>query len=79
MKQSWQGNSKRLKQQTKYRKLNTEGELKQTRKRENIIDTCKSFWMHTNIQVTAWAKLSFHSCTDTSFHTLQEIQKETWP
>lgn len=44
----------------KYRKLNTEGELKQTRKRENMIDTCKSFWMHTSIQVTAWAVMHRH-------------------
>lgn len=71
---------KEIKAADTVQKIKHWGELKQAgrneRTRQRAANMCGCARTH---EWLLWAILSFYSCTATTCHTLQQIQKETWP
>lgn len=70
---------KEIKAADKVPKIRHWGELQQTGKNERRKQAANICGCACTREWPLWATLSFYSCTDTTFYTLQQILKETWP
>lgn len=67
-----------IKAAEKVQKIRHCGELQQTGKNERWQQAANMCGCACTQEWLLWATLSFYSCTDTTFYTLQQTQKEAW-